>query len=113
MNTNRTPESVNHSTSAEKASPTASIGLREGWVAVIYFCVYLAYLFVSFESELLHWLTMVALPLALVLLLRRGEEWGGPSSWEECSDSSSSDSPGTEMPSGSWSCRERLSFSFP
>ncbi|MCK5650709.1 MAG: CPBP family intramembrane metalloprotease [Gemmatimonadetes bacterium] len=73
MNTSQTPGSVNHSMSAEPPAPTASIGFREGWVAAIYFCVYLAYLFVSYESELLHWLTLVALPLALVFLLRRGE----------------------------------------
>ncbi len=34
MNTSRTPESVNHSTSAEKVSPTAAIGLREDAFAV-------------------------------------------------------------------------------
>ncbi len=42
-------------------------------MAALYFCVYLAYLFVRYESELLHWLTLVALPLALIFLLRRGE----------------------------------------
>ena len=73
MNTSRAPESVNHSMSAEPPPPTAAIGFREGWAAAIYFCMYLAYLFVSYESELLHWLTLVALPLALVFLLRRGE----------------------------------------
>ena len=54
-------------------SPTASIGLIEGWGIAVYFCVYLAYLFVRYESKLLHWLSLVALPLVVVFPLRRGE----------------------------------------
>ena len=47
---------------------------REGWIALSYFGLYLAYLFAARESELLHWITLVALPLALaVVLLPRGE----------------------------------------
>lgn len=43
---------------------------REAWAAPAYFALYLIYLFVTLESELLHWLTLVALPLALSATLR-------------------------------------------
>ncbi len=38
---------------------------RDGWVAMAYFGLYLASLFVTLESELVHWVTLVALPVAL------------------------------------------------
>ena len=43
----------------------------EGWLAVAYFLAYLAYLFWKPESEVHHWVSLVALPLLLVLVLRR------------------------------------------
>lgn len=38
---------------------------RESWAAIAYFLVYLASLFVSLESETVHWVTLVALPLLI------------------------------------------------
>ncbi len=43
----------------------------EAWAAPVYFALHLAYLFRHRESEILHWVTLVALPLALVWLGRR------------------------------------------
>jgi len=43
---------------------------RESWAALIYLALYQAYLFAAPESELLHWLSMVAIPLLLVTALR-------------------------------------------
>jgi membrane protease YdiL (CAAX protease family) len=43
----------------------------EGRIALVYFAVYLAYLFWNPESEALHWVSLVALPLFLVFLVRR------------------------------------------
>ena len=40
---------------------------RESWVALAYFGVYLAYLFVTLESEITHWLTLVAIPILITL----------------------------------------------
>lgn len=50
--------------------PGLEIGRAEGWLAAAYFGVYLAYLFQWLESELVHWLTLVLLPLGFVALLR-------------------------------------------
>ncbi|NJD20588.1 MAG: CPBP family intramembrane metalloprotease [Gemmatimonadetes bacterium] len=44
---------------------SALVSPRDGRVAVAYFALYLASLFVTLESELLHWVTLVVLPLAL------------------------------------------------
>jgi len=44
---------------------------EEGWLALAYFAAYLAYLFWNPESEALHWVSLVALPLVLVLVIRR------------------------------------------
>jgi membrane protease YdiL (CAAX protease family) len=38
---------------------------RESWAAVAYFLVYVASLFASLESEAVHWITLVALPLLI------------------------------------------------
>lgn len=38
---------------------------RESWAALVYFFLYLASLFVSLESETVHWITLVALPLLI------------------------------------------------
>ncbi len=40
---------------------------RESRAAVVYFGVYLAYLFATLESELAHWLTLVAIPVLIAL----------------------------------------------
>jgi membrane protease YdiL (CAAX protease family) len=45
---------------------------RESWTALIYFAIYMAYLFAARESELLHWLSLVAIPLVIVFTLRPG-----------------------------------------
>jgi len=42
-------------------------GRRESWAALVYFFVYLASLFVSLESETVHWITLVAIPLLIAL----------------------------------------------
>jgi membrane protease YdiL (CAAX protease family) len=47
-------------------------GRRESLAALIYFALYMAYLFAARESELLHWLSLVAIPLAIVFALRPG-----------------------------------------
>lgn len=42
------------------------------WIAVlVYFVAYLAFLFATLEGEAGHWLTLVAVPLLMVALLRR------------------------------------------
>lgn len=43
------------------------------WLAPAYFTLYLASLFVTLEGELAHWLTMVAIPVALVWGFSGGE----------------------------------------
>ena len=47
-------------------------GPRESRAALIYFALYMAYLFAARESELLHWLSLVAIPLVIVFALRPG-----------------------------------------
>jgi membrane protease YdiL (CAAX protease family) len=42
----------------------------ETWLAPAYFALYLAYLFWRQENELLHWATLVLIPLALTVLVR-------------------------------------------
>ncbi len=42
-------------------------GRREAVAALAYFCVYLVSLFLSLESELAHWLTLVAIPIVIAL----------------------------------------------
>ncbi|UCG86598.1 MAG: CPBP family intramembrane metalloprotease [Gemmatimonadota bacterium] len=54
--------------SSNRALPSA----RESWAALAYFALYLTYLFAAPESELLHWLSLVVLPLALLTVLHRG-----------------------------------------
>ncbi len=43
----------------------------EAPLALVYFLLYLGYLFLNPESELEHWLTLVALPLVLLILYQR------------------------------------------
>jgi membrane protease YdiL (CAAX protease family) len=50
--------------------PVMGITRREAWLALGYLVVYLAYLTATRESELLHWVTLVGLPLLLVRFLR-------------------------------------------
>ena len=40
--------------------------VRESRAAVAYAVVYLAYLFAALESELVHWVTLVAIPILVV-----------------------------------------------
>jgi membrane protease YdiL (CAAX protease family) len=56
--------------------PEVDVSEREGLFFLAYFAVYLGYLFVYQEGELLHWLTLVGLPLALILLYRRSSQPG-------------------------------------
>jgi membrane protease YdiL (CAAX protease family) len=49
---------------------------REAWVAPLYFIVYLTYLTITLESELLHWVTLVALPLFLTWIVRSRDTRG-------------------------------------
>jgi len=44
---------------------TVTLTAREAWVAPAYFALYLASLFLSLESELHHWVTLVFVPAAL------------------------------------------------
>lgn len=48
--------------------PTDVVRPRDGWIALSWFAIYLAWLFWSLESELMHWLTMVAVPLCIAVL---------------------------------------------
>jgi membrane protease YdiL (CAAX protease family) len=43
---------------------------RESWIAPVYFVAYLVYLFLARESELLHWLSLVTIPLLIVILFK-------------------------------------------
>ena len=43
---------------------------RESWSAPVYFAVYLTYLFLAPESELLHWLSLVIIPLLIVVVVK-------------------------------------------
>jgi membrane protease YdiL (CAAX protease family) len=52
------------------ALPVTGLTRREAWWALGYVAVYLAYLTVALESELLHWVTLVVLPMVLVRFLR-------------------------------------------
>jgi membrane protease YdiL (CAAX protease family) len=52
--------------------PDARVNYRiEALVGLAYLVLYLAYLFFNQESEALHWLTLVLLPLALLILYQR------------------------------------------
>lgn len=46
----------------------------EAIAALVYFAVYLGYLFVNQETEFMHWLTLVALPLGSIILYQRGRD---------------------------------------
>ncbi len=59
--------------------PSDRLTPRDGWVALGYFALYLAYLFWNRESELVHWVTMVVIPVGIAFLaLPRGERGLGP-----------------------------------
>ena len=48
--------------------PADVVRPRDGWIALTWFGIYLAWLFWSLESEITHWLTMVVLPFLIALL---------------------------------------------
>ena len=50
--------------------PPADLSRRDVWAAPAYFALYMVYLTLTLESELLHWVTMVAVPLALTWTFR-------------------------------------------
>jgi membrane protease YdiL (CAAX protease family) len=52
-------------------SISSAMDRRECMAAILYFAAYLVFSFVSPGSELRHYLTLVALPLAVVVLVRR------------------------------------------
>lgn len=53
--------------------PSDRLDPGDGWVALGYYALYLTWLFLTQESELVHWITMVLVPLAIALLrLPRG-----------------------------------------
>ncbi|UCF20415.1 MAG: CPBP family intramembrane metalloprotease [Gemmatimonadota bacterium] len=43
----------------------------EAWLALAYFTIYMVYMFVRPEGELMHWLSLVLLPLLLISLYQR------------------------------------------
>jgi membrane protease YdiL (CAAX protease family) len=45
---------------------------REAPLALLYFAVYMGYMFWRPESDILHWVSLVGLPLALLWWMRRG-----------------------------------------
>lgn len=55
----------------DRAVPDVEISGREALFFLAYFAVYLGYLFAHQEGELLHWLSLVALPFAALLFFRR------------------------------------------
>ncbi len=55
----------------EPGSVTAELpSRRESWIAPVYFAFYLSYLFVVQESELLHWISLVTIPLLVVVAFK-------------------------------------------
>jgi membrane protease YdiL (CAAX protease family) len=44
---------------------------RESVAVLLYFALYLGYLFIRLEGEILHWFSLVVLPLALIGLMRQ------------------------------------------
>lgn len=56
----------------DSTSRDPGITEREVWASVAYFAAYLAFAFISPGSEWRHYATLVAIPLALVWLLRAG-----------------------------------------
>lgn len=58
---------------SEPSTATDGITNRESLVALAYFGAYLAFSFLSPGSEMRHYLTLVAVPLLLVLLLRSND----------------------------------------
>ena len=58
---------------ADQASTPAGISTRESLAALVYFAFYLAFSFWSPGSEMRNYLTLVAGPLFLVVLLRAGD----------------------------------------
>jgi len=59
--------------------PLPALTAREAWVAPAYFALYLASLFVTLESEVVHWATLVAGPLVLAFAFAPRERRGiGP-----------------------------------
>jgi membrane protease YdiL (CAAX protease family) len=57
-------------TVAESTTPEPDIKQQALW-ALVYFALYLGYLFLSLENEFLHWFSLVALPIALIVLFQR------------------------------------------
>jgi membrane protease YdiL (CAAX protease family) len=58
------------------AFPPADVTRREALTAPTYVALYLAYLTINPESELLHWVTLVALPLFLTWIVRAPDRRG-------------------------------------
>ncbi len=52
----------------ETTDVSVEITNSESWIAIAYLAAYLAYLFATLESDFVHWLTMVLLPLPIVIV---------------------------------------------
>lgn len=57
--------------------PSGVVLPRDGFIAVAYFVVYMGYLFLAPESEPMHWVTMVVLPLAIAFVALSGRRTVG------------------------------------
>jgi hypothetical protein len=58
--------------------PSRRLDARAAWVAALYYLAYLIYLSFHQEGEILHWLSLVAVPLAILaaLYLNRMPDFG-------------------------------------
>lgn len=59
-----------------ESRPSAVVFPRDGYVALGYFALYLAYLFWRPEGEALHWVTLVAVPFGIAFLSLPGDRRG-------------------------------------
>lgn len=54
----------------DSTAPEPDVKQEALWV-LVYFAFYLGYLFLSLENEFLHWISLVALPFAAIVLFQR------------------------------------------
>lgn len=57
-------------------TPHITVSRKESICAVVYFLIYLAYLFANPESEIVHWVSLVFLPLAGLFIVRKAGNRG-------------------------------------
>jgi membrane protease YdiL (CAAX protease family) len=58
-----------NTTVADSATPEPDVKSEALW-ALVYFAFYVAYLFLRLENEFLHWFSLVALPIAVIVLFQ-------------------------------------------